>query len=156
MKIHTHKSASVVLAILLLTGCASKMDKKIDSMLAKEPDNLTTRTLASEAVTAEEEISDLSKEQKALIDDLKVNTGKQIGALKQVSIKLRSLLIKNVLSTDTDLSEQQALMNRIRSTENKRMSVMFDAVGKANNILGHNALQHRLLVERMFFDRERE
>ena len=138
MRVWDRKSLWVVLASLaMLCGCASAPEKKLDSKIAEEPPIQNRQALQAQNTQLIASAPGLSDDQKAKLNSLRDSIRAKTDALSEEALKLRSLLIKDLLMTKYDSREVELIEKKLRKVENDRVSAMVDGVKKANVILGH-------------------
>lgn len=124
---------------LALQGCASSPAHKLDEKLGQEQ-AVTTRTeLRAEASQAIENAQGLTPEQRQALTSLKSTAGAQIDQCSQQALKLRAILVKDLISTHYDMDEVNLIKARLSDLEDRRLTVIFDAIAKANTIMGRQA-----------------
>jgi hypothetical protein len=147
------KSRTLALALACLAaGCASSRNKALDERLAQEPAQ-TRKALQAEADQKVAEDSSLSADQKKQLAILRSSVSKQLDDLSAQSLKLRSVLVEELLSPTYSLDEVNLIKGRLKKVEDQRLSVMFDGIDKANSILGRQAPQNRRMMRALLEDR---
>lgn len=137
----------MISAVLALQGCAhSAIEKRIDEKVAEETTVKSQADLAQEAEKLIQASPDLSPDQKAKLMALRNSIRTQNELLLDQSLKLRSILIKDLLASDYDRKEVDWIKKKIRSIENKRISILFDGVEQANAILGRQITKNQHVV----------
>ncbi|MDR3608576.1 MAG: hypothetical protein P4M08_14530 [Oligoflexia bacterium] len=130
-----------------LQGCAtSALDKKVDAEVAQE-DVKTHAELRTESGQLIESTPGLTADQRVKLVALRDATRADLDSLYSQSLKLRAVLIKDLITTNYNEDEVELIKKRIKDNENKRLTVTFNAVEQANKILGRDAQSHRKLVE---------
>lgn len=128
-----------LLVAMALQGCATSSIHKLDEKLGQEQ-AVTTRTeLRAEAGQTIEKAQGLTPEQRQALESLKTTAGAQIDQYGQQSFKLRAILVKDLISTNYDMDEVNLIKARLSDLEDRRLNVIFDAIAKANTILGRQA-----------------
>lgn len=141
-------------SVLAMQGCAhTETNKKIDQKVAREPQVSTNAELQVEGANAVKNAPGLSDAQRAQLDDLRKTTRSQVSELQSESLKLRSLLIKEMLASDYDREEVDVLKGRLRSVEKKRLNTIFGAIEKADVILDHKTSAENVLMMDTFFEK---
>lgn len=133
------KLTFVVIAssIMVAIGCATQAEKKeIEREVAAETNITSQADLDQQSSQLIETAPGLTDAQRAELISLRESTRMKTEALNQESLRLRSLLVKDMLSDNYDLSKAQLLKNKIKKAEEKKLSNFLDAVSKANRILG--------------------
>lgn len=124
---------------LALQGCATSVKHNLDQKLGQEQ-AVTTRTeLRAEAGKTIEQAPGLTPEQRQALESLKSTAGAQMDQYSQQALKLRAILVKDLLSTKYDMDEVNLIKARLSDLEDRRLNVIFDAITKANTILGRQA-----------------
>jgi hypothetical protein len=125
-----------VLGILACSGCAhTSQEKDLDAKLSQTAP-LDRAELGQEENHAISNTG-LSDDQKNRLTDLRISTRKELDGLRDQSMRLRNLLVQDVLAKDDRTSEVKRIQDRMKDVESKRLTVMFSAVDSANLILGH-------------------
>lgn len=137
--------------MMALQGCASAaLDKRVDEKLAGETAIQNRTELSADATRRIDSASGLSAEQRAQLTELRKSTSAEIAALGSQSLKLRALLVRDLITTNYDEDEVALIKQRIKTVEDKRVSLIFDAVEKANSILGRQAKSNADLMGEFF------
>lgn len=137
---------AIVMGTLLLQGCAHGPDQRIDDKLSQEgavKDRAQLRTETSEVIRTAPGLTD---DQRSKLTDLSNTTRTQIDDISQQTLKLRALLVQEVVSSNYNADEVAGIKKRIRKLEAKRITAIFDAVDKANTILGRQAQTNQHIV----------
>jgi hypothetical protein len=136
------KLASLALFVATaLTSCASAdLDRKLDERLARSPDIRTRKDLDAKVTALLDKTPGLSPKQRSALNDLRASTQTKLRDLNQESLKLRGLLVDDLLARDSRAPEIETLKARLRKLSKERVDVLFGAVNGANEILGRNAL----------------
>lgn len=141
---------SLALGGLLLTaGCASKQEKQLQEKLGAETavkSNADLRAEADKLLTA----PGLTEQQRKQLTDLRADTYNKTSKLHQESLRLRSVLIKDLAAPNYNEREVELIKKKIKKNENERLSVMFDAITAANQILGHHPDAQKIMEDYWF------
>lgn len=146
-----------VLALLaaLIQGCAhTSENKKVDQEVAKSPVK-SNQELRQEADKELKTSPGLNEEQRKELMALRDSTREQMDKMRLQSLKLRSVLISTVISPNYDADEVSTVEEKMKDVENKRLSVLFDAVEQANKIMGRTTSStesNRRIMREMFFE----
>lgn len=124
--------------VLLMAGCAHKADKKLDEQLAQTPDVKNRAELREKTEDKIENDASLSADQKTKLIQLRDSTRAENDKLQKESLKLRSLLVDKLLTTDYKQSDVDAIKKRMKDIENERLSLTFKNIDEANKILGRD------------------
>lgn len=142
-----------VVAAIALQGCAhSSTEQKVDRKLSDETSIKTHSDLREETDNVLKSTPGLSDDQRVKLAALRDSTRTRLDALYAQSLKLRSVLIKDLITTNYNEDEVELIKSRIKTVEDKRLSLIFDAVEQANLILGHLVLTNRQVIMDGFFE----
>ena len=148
--------SQLLVAGLLVSGCVGKeVESRINTKVSKEPEVSGTLELQNDAGFLIEN-SSLSREQKSRLRQLKANTDQQLALNREESLKLRSILLKDMFSTKYDRSEVKAIQGKIETLDHKRLALIFESMDKANGIFGRDtdADTNQRIMDRMMFGHE--
>lgn len=132
---------SVLFLATMATGCTS-VDKNVDQKEAASPPVESRTDLNKEARLFIEKAKGISEDQRQKLLTLRHATRSSIGQLQEESLKLRSLLIQEILTSQYNSSEVDVIKSRLKKVEERRLTVMFDAVDKANKIIGRTRIEN--------------
>jgi hypothetical protein len=139
--------ASGALLLTTLSACAEKeLKQKVSSDVAAEPLPASRSDLQkeSEALINNSQFSD---DQKNQLRSLRKDLLSKMQSLNDESLKIRSLLLKEVIAKHGDELEVSALEDKMKDNSQKKLKVLFEAVKKTNRILGRNSIeQDRLKI----------
>jgi hypothetical protein len=131
---------------MALSGCASNASKKVDSKVSQENGVQTRKALQAEAQSLIEHDAELTTDQKSRLSILSSSLSQQLDAMNLESVKLRSVLVKEVLSPDYQISEVEVIKGRMRGLESRRVDLMFSGIEQANVILGRGPADNRRVL----------
>jgi hypothetical protein len=145
------KFIGLSLVILFLGACAStpnaaKVNERLDEKLSQEVQVKDRAGLSAESKDLIENSKGLSVKQKALLLTLRESTQKKLEQMRTESIKLRAVLIQDVLSPKYNHAEVDMIKNRMTRLEQNRVGFIFDTVDKINSILGHDEVDNKDLI----------
>ena len=120
------------------TGCAHKLEKQIDAQVAQTPNIDSPAALSRQTDNKIDSDQSLKPEQKAELKQLRQSARAEMDALQNESLKLRSVLVDQLLTKNYRASEVAALKDRIREVEDRKLARAFKAVDDASRILGHD------------------
>jgi PBP1b-binding outer membrane lipoprotein LpoB len=141
----------LTLAALALQGCAhSAAERHVDQEVAQETAVKSRSDIGAEAGALIQTAPGLSDDQRARLSAVRASTHAQLDELGAQSLKLRALLVKDLISTDYNEDEVELIKKRIKKLENKRLSVIFGAVEQTNSILGREAAANRRMMDEIF------
>lgn len=140
-------ATALISALSFSQGCAhNALEKHIDDEVAQESAISTHTELRTEANQLIQTAPGLSTKQKALLSSLREVTLSQSDALWEQSLKLRSVLIKDLITTQYNEDEVELIKTRIKDLENRRLSLLFNSVEQANLIMGHDTIANRQIA----------
>ncbi len=127
-------------SVLLLMSCANaQLEKEVNQKLTQETEIKSLNDLRADATFHIENAKGVSADQKAKLFALRDSTRQQIDQNWQQSLKLKSLIISDLVEANYNESEVERAKTKLKGLESKRLSIMFDALEEANKILGRQA-----------------
>ena len=120
-----------------LVGCAEKaINRDIDEKIRVEPKIKNVTQLRDEITHLFSNLPNLTQEQKQRLTELKETTYSKMNNLQEVSLKLRAILIKDVLSNEDLTDEIQMIKDRMRDIDHRKLELTFSSIEHADHILG--------------------
>ena len=154
MRSHQCFGVMAVGLVLLFSGCAhTATEKKLDQKLAEQSAVKSSSELGLEADQMINSAVGLTAEQRTQLVLLRETTRKEMDQLRDESLKLRVVLIKDVVSKQYESKEVSLIKKRIKKVENKRLQLIFGAIDKANKILGREAVQNQIILNQFIDER---
>ena len=151
-KLNILSLAAIALFTILAPGCAStNTERRIDSKLEAEPAVSDSNSLGGEFKTMIDQSQKLTLVQKNQLLALQTDTRTQLNQLKNQSLKLRSILIKDVMQAGYNPDEIEIVKERLKKTEDRRLTVIFNAVDHAETIIGNELPENEGLL-RSFYE----
>jgi hypothetical protein len=142
-------------SMLAFAGCShGSLDNKVDREAARETSVKTNADLQNEASQLIKTEPGLSDDQRTKLLALQSATQQQMNTNRAQSLQLRSLMMKDMVKTDYDPNEMETVKKKIRDNENQRLSLTFDAMDKAQKIMGRSTNGH--VMESMMWDRHED
>lgn len=137
-----------------VTGCShGRENKRVDARVVTEtvdsPAKLDAQ--AKQLITHSPKITPVQRD-KLMV--LRQQTRTEMDRLGEESIKLRALLIEDIVSANYNEGDVRVIKKRIREVEGDRISTMFNAVERANTIMGREAAVNPKVMESFFWMRE--
>jgi len=130
----------LLLFAVVAQGCAhgsvSPTEKRLDDKLAQEETIKTNADLKAETTKLLETSKRLNPRQRTELESLRASTNAQLDKIRAETLKLRAILISDVVSSDYNSDEVDLIKHRIKDLEQKKLSTYFDAVREANIMLG--------------------
>ena len=140
-----------MMALLLLQSCShGGLNQQLDHKLAEEGAITTRADLNTETGQLIESAPGLTLDQKTKLSALKTLTQNRVDSIHSQSLKLQSVLIKDLVSTHYDEDEVSLIQSRMKSLEEQRLTLLFDAVKQANTLLDRESLLNRALIGQFF------
>lgn len=137
--------------LLLMVGCASpKMEKELDKKVSLEEKINSQADLNAESdkvIQADTQLTDAQKQQ---LIQLRNQTRTDAHKYYTESLRLRAVLIKDLLSANYNRAEVFLIKNKIKKSEEKRISILLDAIEKSNAILGRQAEKHEFILREVY------
>lgn len=137
--------ALAVMVLLLFGGCShAQMDRDIDQKVQGEGEIHGAGALDEKTKQWIETAEGLSGEERRKLLELEATTNSRLHEMREESLKLRALLVRDLLQAN-DLSDECSRIEvRIKKLENERLQTMFSAVRQVNQILGrtHPQAEH--------------
>jgi Spy/CpxP family protein refolding chaperone len=140
---------------LLVQGCASAnrtAEENLNQKLASETPVTSLKDLRKETNQVLANTTGLTPDQKDRLAALRTETDQAVDANREMSRKLRSILVKDLVAQNYDEKEVSLIKRKLSTLESDRIEITFKAVDQANTILGRDAAKNRVLVD-SFFDR---
>lgn len=140
------------LAILFVAGCAHS-DRKLDDKVSQESAVQRREDLHSET-KQEFKSARLTPEQRAKLSELRKSVRAQEKDIWQNTLKLRAVLVKDLLSEKYNPVEVKQIKRRMWDLENKRLTLIYRAIDDANKVLGHFTAEDHSMIDEFFENRE--
>jgi hypothetical protein len=133
------------------TGCAHNgaTEKNLDAKVATEQPTPASDEISAKADRLVSQHPDLSAQQRSDLNVLKTRTQAKLTQMRDESLKLRSVLVEDVLSPNYNKKEVSLIQKRMQKLEGARLTVMFRAVDEAGRILGRSGVQNQQLIQGM-------
>jgi hypothetical protein len=141
------------LALVTLQACSHAPQRQLDEKLSAEQPVKNTAELSTEAGAVIQASTTITADQKAMLLSLCDTTRARLAELRTESLKLRAVLIRDVVAAKYDAKEVTLIKKRIKNVEDQRLTVTFDAVDAANRILGREVADRTRLMEDLFIPR---
>lgn len=157
MRSNNYRALGLSLAALILSACTTTATRtNLDEKLTQEVQVKDRTGLAAESKDLIEKADALTPTQKTGLLALREATRQKMIEMQKESVKLRSVLIQDVLSPNYNQKEINLIKNRISKLEKNRVTVIFNTVDEANRILGRTQFENKdRLVEELMRDRQR-
>jgi hypothetical protein len=126
------------------------MNQKLDEKLAQESNVSDKKELLVETSRVIQTTPNLTLQQREQLKVLKKDIRANLNDLKSQSLRLRAVLVKDVISSQDHADEIELIKKRLHSVEDQRLKVVFSAVERANGILGKTAPDHEQVMREFF------
>lgn len=138
------------LSLLITNGCTSKVvEKELNQKVLQEKSIRNQTDLTNESDRALNMDGQLTAIQKQQLRDLKNETRILSAEQNSESLKLRSVLMKDLLAANYNRPEITLIKNKLKKVESKKVEILFSAVEKANIILGREIYKHERYLREM-------
>lgn len=126
-----------LLFVSMLSACASsQVEHNLDAKLAATPPVKGRSELRAEVEAMIRSAPDLTPEQRKRLAILEDSAQKQSELLREEVLRLRAVLIQDVLAKNYSEADVNAVKNKLTETEEARLHLFFLTVNNANTILG--------------------
>lgn len=140
MKFRSIFKSGMLSILLTLAACANpSIEKEVNDKISQESEIKTRADLTADTKSSIENAKGVTLEQKSQLLSLRESTNQQIESNWQESLKLKSILIQDLVANEYNEREVELLKGKLQKLETKRLSIMFSAVDRASKILGHQA-----------------
>lgn len=127
-----------VIAAVALQACATNtVNLRLDEKLAAEAPIEHKKDLRAESAKVIDTTPSLTEEQRTKLRSVRDWINANIDNLDQQSLKLRAVLVQDVISTDYDSTEVALIKSRLKEVEDKKLSLIFEAARKVDAAMGH-------------------
>lgn len=137
-------------------GCAHARpeEKQVERRIAAEPEVKDRAALEARNTQTIENAGDLTFAEREKLLNLRDTNRARIAALTEESLKIRSLLVKDLVNPDYDPQEVALLKKKLKDTESKKVAVYFEGLDQANTILGreNHPIEQRERIIRDFME----
>lgn len=151
-----HKSLRFVLLVPILSGFLScshgSVEDRLDQKLSQDSEIKTGGDVRREATLMIENSPTLTGEQKKALTSLRANIQKELSALNDETLKLRTELIRDLIEPKLNRPEVALIKKRLSDLEAKKLASLFNGVDKANSIMGREVKRNREILDRMMYE----
>lgn len=121
-------------------------EKRLDAKVAQETTIESGADLHDEVTTLIQSSDGLNADQKRKLLALRDSVREKNRSFMKESLRMRSVLIKDLIASDYNAKEVSLIKRKIRKLEDKRVSIVFEAIEQANSILGRQAAANQKLI----------
>ncbi len=145
------KIVSMTAICSLAVGCAhtSKVEQRLNDKLAANTSS-NVNTLNTQSANLVENLVGVTEVQKSQLRDLHSSTHNKINAINDQAVRLRALLIEDVVAPQYNEVEAELIKTRLSQLEDKKIGVIFEAIDKTNLILGREAARNQKFLSGLF------
>jgi hypothetical protein len=125
----------------LSQGCASSaQNKALDQKVAEQQDVTSNRSLEKKQNELLSHVSNLNEGQRAKLAALRDSSHNKLAAIQAESVKVRAVLIRELLAEKPSSKEVSAAKKRLKKLSDDRLDTIFDAANQTNEIIGRNGM----------------
>jgi hypothetical protein len=125
----------------------------VDSKLAQTPPVSGPAELRKTTADTIASTPGITEDQRAKLVVIQKTTEGKLDKLRQESLKMRELLIQEVVRTDGyNDNEVNRIKSRLKDVEGKRLTTLFKALDQANDVLGHQTQRKQVMDSMMRMD----
>ncbi len=129
--------------ILGMAGCShGELEKRLDAKLVQEAHIKTRSDFNAETRERIEGMSGLTTEQRTQLLALRATSQNEMELLNQQSLRLRMVLVQDLIQPDYDDEEVQLIKRKIQKAEERKVSIIFTVADQVNRILGRVTTPH--------------
>lgn len=140
------------LSMVAIASCTTPEERVVDEKLLKQ--GLLSRSqLQDEVKDSISGASDLSEQQRSDLRELQRSSTTEMDALINESLKLRSILVKDLLSPNYSASRTRTVEKRLKKIELERVDVLLRSIQQAHKILGAEAQAHEQVMHDLTSER---
>jgi sugar-specific transcriptional regulator TrmB len=148
MKLPPAFCSLLLLQSAILVSCSSPTHN-VDEDLKKEPTPNGRKELGESASRLIDEAQNITSDQKARLYQLQARIRNELDVAQGESLKVRSLIVKNLISPDYQERKNRELKRRLRELEGQRLTILLNAVDDANRILGNTNQKNDRILRQM-------
>jgi hypothetical protein len=139
------------LSLFIANGCSSPaVERELGQKVSQESSIKTQGDLSLHSDQLLKENLRLSNDQRQQLMALKKEAQLLTAKQNSESLKLRSVLIKDMLSANYNHSEVSLIKNKLRKTESNKIDILLNAVKKANIILGNEIDKNEIFLREVY------
>ncbi|MGZ3725692.1 MAG: hypothetical protein ACXWQQ_07820 [Pseudobdellovibrio sp.] len=148
------KAQLIVLSVLTLTlaGCATAEKKeKLEEKVVTEQNISGRKELRSKVDQMIQSANDLTDDQKQKLTALFKQTRTDAGQMREESLKLRAVLIQDVLAEKYNRGEVNLIKQKLSSISKRQLALTYKTIDKVNEIMGRGkAKKHPEFMDETF------
>lgn len=145
--------SSPLFFLAFLTACSSaELNRSLDEKVARESAIHSQADLDAKATRLMANAPGLTESQRERLAKLKSDLRVRLKQLGGESLKLRSLLVEDILGPPDKAAEIEAVKARLRGNAKARIEAIFASIDEANDVVGRSTLMHEAMDLQMMDD----
>lgn len=125
-----------VLLLAIFVSCSSKQEKHLAQDLAEAPAASTAEQMNSNILSIIANSQNLTNDQKVALTKLHESTKADIAKNRDEMIKLQEVLSMELVKKEYNSDEVELIKKKMEKASKQRLKLTFNAIDKANKILG--------------------
>jgi hypothetical protein len=143
--------SAMLLGVFVTSGCVSKETKEsLNEKVAVESKVNSKAEFQDELQKSIENANNLTPAQKEQLLALRDQTHAKMASYQEECLKLKSVLIKDIISPNYNEAEVRLIKSRLRKLETRRLNSMFETIEQANKIMGREAMHNEAILQSMY------
>jgi hypothetical protein len=140
--------------VMLMVGCATNgtLSKELDAKLSEQKAPTGIEQIGKEARSGIRNSKGLTAQQKEKLLALQRHSETKAKELRETSLKLREILIRDLTSSNYSDQEVALIKDRLKGVEDQRLSNIFDTVDQVNSIVGRESADRESVLRSFDFD----
>ncbi len=140
--------------VLMLSGCASKHEKKLEKEIATTPAVSSSSEVDANVKTIIENSTHLTPDQKVKLLALREEVKTEIALINQEWLKLHQVLVSEFVKEDSSKKQIRMIKRRMSKNSKKRLETIFRGMDEAERILGHNTVVQNADLMNSFYQEQ--
>jgi hypothetical protein len=141
----------LVLTLVLFSSCSSKQEKHLAQDLAEAPPAKNMEQMNSNILLIITNSQNLTNDQKVSLTKLHESTKADIAKIRDQMIKLQEVLSMELVKEEYNSFEVELIKKKMVKVTKERLKLTFNAIDKANKILGRIPHNHRAELLNNFY-----
>jgi hypothetical protein len=127
--------------VLALVGCSSAQENRaLDQKVSQQGDVTSSADLTHKLKSLDRHTPGLTPDKQAKLQSIQQRTRAKLDANREESLKVRALLIQDVLAAKPNQKEINAAKSRLKQLSKDRIDAIFTAADDTNEALGRNEM----------------
>jgi len=144
-------SFALVLVTLVSSCSHEEINHALQVKLAQEEVPADAQALTSEMRERIQNSKTMTVDQKQQLLSLQAETSSKLVSARSESLKLRSLLIKDLTRNNYNEAEVDLIKSKLKTVEDERLATIFSAVDRVNQILGRESQEREQYARDLVF-----